>query len=211
MNPSLPQVAAFIRQYTHDLRNDLTGIELEAVLLTSVFPEGEGAVIVSRLRAQIRKVVTDLKDLSAHFVEPKPVRTPLAARELFRMWKQTAPDGSQILWTESLGDTRVNVDATSLAGVFKELLANAVEFGDGAPLAVTAAADAGQAVFSLREPKAKPVDPDAWGCVPFVSTRRGSYGLGLWDADRVVQANGGSVGRVYEDGHLVTTLSFPTE
>src|SRR5712672_3481864 len=93
MNPSLPQVAAFIRQYTHDLRNDLTGIELEAVLLTSVFPDGEAAVIVSRLRAQMHKVVADLKELAAHFVEPKPVRTLLPARELFRIWKTQAGSG----------------------------------------------------------------------------------------------------------------------
>ena len=212
MSPSLPQIAAFVRQHSHDLRNDLTGIELEAVLLTSIFPEGEAAEIVRRLRAQIRKVAADLQALAAHFAEPKPARTLIAARELFRMWeKQSEPAGPNISWTESLGDTRVNVDAASLAGVFRELLTNAVKFGDGSPLAISAAADAGQAIFSLQEPKAKPVDPAAWGQIPFISTKRSSYGLGLWEADRIVQANGGSVARACQNGQLITTLSFPVE
>ena len=66
--------------------------------------------------------------------------------------------------------------------------------------------------FELREPKSAPVDPSAWGRTPFVSTRRGAYGLGLWEADRLVRANGGEVTReVLSDGKLVTKLTFPIE
>ena len=67
-----------------------------------------------------------------------------------------------------------------------------------------------QVAFELREPKSAPVDPSAWGRAPFVSTRRGAYGLGLWEADRLVRANGGEVSReVLSDGKLVTKLTFP--
>jgi signal transduction histidine kinase len=210
MNPSLDQVAAFVRQHTHDLRNDLTGIELDAVLLTSVFPDGEGPEIVNRMRTQIRKMASGLQCLAANFTDSKLVRVPVAACELFRLLEiHTLPNGPEISWTNSLDNSRVNVDVNSVARVFKELLANAVKFGDGSPLAVNAAVGAGNVVFSLLESKAQAVVPEGWGRTPFASIKRGSYGLGLWKADRIVQANGGSASRTCRDGKLITTLSFP--
>ena len=212
MNPSLTQVAAFVRQHSHDLRNDLTAIELDAVLLASVFPSGEAAEIVDRLRTQIRKMAAGLQDLAAHFAETKTARISMPVHELFGVLKnQAMADGAELTWQESVGDSRVNVDANSLAKAFRELLANAVKFGDGSRLTVTAAVESEHAVFSLHEPKANPVNPDMWGSVPFAAVKRGSYGLGLWEANRIVAANGGAMARTYKDGNLITILTFPVE
>ena len=65
--------------------------------------------------------------------------------------------------------------------------------------------------FTLSEPKRAPIDPAAWGRSPFVSTRPGRYGLGLWEADRMIAASGGKVHRRYDpsSNELVTELSFP--
>jgi len=49
------------------------------------------------------------------------------------------------------------------------------------------------------------------GSRAIASIRRGSYGLGPVEADRVVQANGAWWPARSGDGHLITTLSFAVE
>ena len=44
----------------------------------------------------------------------------------------------------------------------------------------------------LRTQKRGLWKPGDGGFAPFVSTRRGGYGLGLWETRRIVEANGGS-------------------
>jgi hypothetical protein len=48
--------------------------------------------------------------------------------------------------------------------------------------------------------------------MPFSSSRRDHYGLGLWEARRLVEANNGRIAHEFKPGenqHLLTTLSFP--
>ncbi len=212
MNASLAQTAAFVRQLTHDLRNDLGGIELEAALLATVVPEGEASEIIARLRSEVHKVAAGLQRLAGRFAEPRPNRMPFPARKLVELLKrQFEMHKPRILWTEALGEESMEVDAMSLIGVFQELLTNAAKFGDGSPVSLVAAVEDGKVVFSLLEQKQAAVDPSEWGRRPFASARRESYGLGLWEADRVVKANGGAVARRFKDGSLATLLSFPTK
>jgi len=84
---SLPQLAQFIRQHTHDLCNELNGLDLEATLLADFVPSGEAAESVTRIHGQIRRLAAELRGLSAKFIEAKPTRALYAARELFLIWQ----------------------------------------------------------------------------------------------------------------------------
>ena len=211
---SWSHLAQFIRQHTHDVRNGLNGLDLEAALLADLVPDGEAGEGVARMRAQIRGLATDLRTLAANFADPQPTRALYAACELFLIWQDqpaALDPAPTVQWSDTLGADQVNVDAAALAHVFRELLANAQAFGTGAPLRAAARSEDGQIVFELREPKGAPVETASWGRAPFASMRHGHYGLGLWVAQRVIAANGGEVQRRFAQDamELITTLRFP--
>jgi signal transduction histidine kinase len=212
-DPSCTHLAQFIRQYTHDVRNDLNGLDLEATLLTDLVPAGEARKSVARIRAQIRGLAANLRGLGAKFTEPHPTRALYAARELFLIWQDQVAaldPAPTVQWSDSLGAQQVNVDAAELANVFRELLANAQSFGTGVPVFASARTVGGQVVFELCEPKNATVETAGWGRAPFASMRHGHYGLGLWEVQRTVTANGGEVQRRFapDTMELITTLLF---
>jgi len=213
-NLNLSHLAQFLRQHTHDVCNDLNGLDLEAVLLADLAPGREAGESVARIRGQIRQLAADLRGLSAKFIDPKPTRALYAARELFLIWQDqlaTLDPAPTAQWSDASGTEQVNVDAGNLAHVFLELLANAQAFGTGAPVLAAARVEDTRAIFELREPKDAPVDPATWGNAPFASMRHGHYGLGLWAAQRTIAANGGEVRRHFAQDamELITTLLFP--
>jgi signal transduction histidine kinase len=97
-----------------------------------------------------------------------------------------------------------------IARVFRELLTNAAAYSKGAPLTITARAADGTVVFELKEPKKEALDTSSWG-QPLFTTRRGGYGLGLWTARRMLQANGATLLQRYtpEDAALTTQIILP--
>ena len=217
--PSAPDLgwshlAQFIRQHTHEVRNELNGLELEAALLRDLLPDGETAASVLRMRAQIRRIATDLRALSLKFADPQPTRALYAARELFLIWQDQLAElhpAPTVRWSVDLGAEEVNVDAAALAHVFRELLANAQAFGTGASLYATAQVEDSQIIFELREPQNAPLETANWGRTPFASTRPGHHGFGLWEAQRIITANGGEVHRRFAPHarKLITALHFP--
>ena len=210
-------LAQFIRQHTHDLRNDLNGLDLQAALLGDLVPRGEPAESVARIRAQIRQTGQNLRMLAAKFADPQPTRAHYAASELFLIWQDQLAalhPAPVVEWRDTLGAGQVeqlNVDAAMLAEVFRELLANAQAFGGGAPLHAAARVEDGQIVFELREPKKDPLETASWGRAPFAAMRHGHYGLGLWEMQRSITANGGEVQRRFAPDamELTTALRFP--
>ena len=211
---SWSHLAQFIRQHTHDVRNDLNGLDLEAALLADLVPSGEAAESVARIRSQIRRLAADLRTLAATFADSQPSRALYEVRELFLIWQDqlaSLDPAPSAQWSNTLGAEEVNVDAAALADVFRELLANAQAFGTDASVKATARIENQHVVFELREPKDAPVETANWGCAPFASMRHGHYGLGLWEAQRTIAANGGEVRRRFELAtmELITALLFP--
>jgi signal transduction histidine kinase len=216
--PEIPwqRLAAFVRQHTHDVRNHLNSLDLEAALLDDLVPRGEAKESVARLRRQIREFANAMRDLSGKFGDPPSGRASVPASVLFLIWKDQASDfdpAPNITWNQEVGEARVLVDPDAMARTFQELLANAVAFSPGKPLRAEAVTKDGQVSFTLAEPKSEPIDPSRWGRAPLSSTRRGGYGLGLWAAERSVRASQGEICRRYDaaEKELVTTLSFPAQ
>lgn len=210
--PLLPWhlVAGFINQLTHDMRNELNSLALGVDLLSSGLNDPTTLETTGRLRDQVLNAGARLRELSVKLAEPKPNRAELPAYDLFQIWQD---QGSKLninaSWDHTLGAEKVNVDVNGVAKALGELLNNAKLFGNGHGMIALAGARDGQVVFELHETKPARVDPATWGETPFHSTKRGHYGLGLWEADRLVRASGGQIEREgLPDGRLVTKFKF---
>ena len=209
---SWTRLAAFMRQHTHDVRNGLNALDLETALLQEVVTDDEGRASVARVRRQVRGIAEQLRGLSALFHEPKPYGAPLAARELFLIWREqheSMPERPAVEWIEEVGDAKVDVDAGMMATVFRELLTNARTFRDGEPATASARRHGDEIQYELREPKLKPIDFSTWDSRVFQTTKRGGYGLGLWTVQRQAAANGATLTRRNEDGALITRIALP--
>jgi len=211
---SWPPIASFVRQLTHDVRNHLNGLELEVALLSDSVSDPQGMESMARLREQLRNLAGDLRRLSTKFVEPTPTQSPITALELFLIFQEQAAALENlpgIDWSHTLQKECVHVDATGLAHVAKELFSNAGAFKPAGRLKVIAKAGGNKVAYELHEPKAEPVETGRWGYIPFVSKRHGGYGLGLWEARRIVEANGGKITHEYspKTKELSSTMTFP--
>lgn len=216
--PLIPwaRVASFVRQHTHDVRNHLNSLDLEASLLSELVTTDEAKATVERVRRQIRNFANEMRTLSSKFSDPVPGKALVPASMLFLIWQDQADSldpKPQVEWSQDVGEAKITVDPDAIARVFRELLTNATQFSKGKPLTAAATRTNGQVAFTLREPKEESVDPSAWGEAPLTSTRRGGYGLGLWNLNRSVEASHGTVNRTFDSGkkQLVTTLSFPAQ
>jgi len=209
-----PRVAAFVRQHTHDVRNDLNSLDLEGALLAEMITDEEAKESVARIRRQIRQAAGKLKILSAKFSEPLPVRTPMLASDLFEIWQEQSRSLSEPLemaWNSKLGGESLEVDAALMAVTLRELLENAARFSPGSKITAWANVQPERVIFELHETKTEPVNPEGWCTNPLQSSRRGGYGLGLWQAERIVRAHGGELSQRYvpEGESLVTTVWLP--
>lgn len=213
--PPIPwsRFVAFIRQHTHDVRNGLNSLDLEISLMRELVTGSEAEQCAERVRKQTRSVAEQMRTLSAQFQEPQPVAAPIAARELLLIWREqnaALPNAPEVEWVNKVGDEKVSVDAGLIAAVFRELSSNAAAFSQGTPASITARREEGAVVFELCEPKTAPVDLSHWG-EPFSTTRRHGYGLGLWNAHRLVKASGGALKQEFSAGESVlrTRITIP--
>ncbi len=209
---SWPRLAAFMRQHTHDVRNGLNCLDLEAALLQEIVSDEEGRASVGRVRQQVRELAERLRTLSAFFQEPQPCRGPLAASELLLIWREqheSLPEPPAVEWLSDIGLEMVNVDAAMLAQALRELLLNARTFCERAPATASVRREGDHVVFELREPKSQPIDCESWSRSVFASTKRGGYGLGLCAVKRLVEANGGTFTQQGDKGALLTRVALP--
>lgn len=209
-----PRVAAFVRQHTHDVRNDLNSLDLEGALLAEMVTDEEAKESIGRIRRQIRQAAGKLKALAAKFGEPRPALASILASDLFEIWQEQARGLSgplEMTWASKLGGESLSIDAALMAMTLRELLDNAVTFSSGSKISASAYPRRDRVNFELEETKSEPVDPGGWCVNPLQSSRRGGYGLGLWQAQRIVQAHGGELSQRYvpEGNSLVSTVWLP--
>lgn len=209
------RVAAFIRQYTHDVRNTINCMDLEMELMQDVMTEPEAVTSMNRIREQLRSLEVQMRSLSAAFHEPRPTPDVIHARVLLQIWREKhaeQPESAQIQWSDNLGDEQVEVDVEMVAGTFSELLTNASTHAEGSAGVLSAYAGVrdGQIVFQLKEPKKVAVSPTGWA-QPFSSASRGHYGLGLWAAKRKLEANGARFSQRWDEKEsaLITEIGLP--
>jgi signal transduction histidine kinase len=214
----LPRVVNFVRQVTHDVRNGLNAIDLQAAFLVEIAGDGEVGEELGKLRRIVCHVTKDMQELSGRFGELRPVLMEYPVQEFLQGLKEAVEQefetqAKRIVWEMKVGDEEMEMDYTLLLNALMELIRNAIFFREGdQAIHFTAWNDEGNVVFEVRQSRAQPVpDADQWGRVPLVSGRRGGYGLGLFYVRRVLDTLGGGLDPGYDakSGELRVRLTLP--
>jgi signal transduction histidine kinase len=210
----------------HDLRNPLTAISMAAGMVSrkgGLAPsQAEGMDRISASAARMERMIKQLLDMTRArtagglAVEARP-GTDVAgvAANVVDELRAAHPEAEVTL--ESDGVVPGVCDADRMAQVISNLVANAIVHGRG-PVSVRVARQAGGAVVAVHNagtPIPAEVLPHLFE--PFHRARRGhsprarGLGLGLFIADRIVRAHGGSIEvRSGNDSGTTVTVTIPS-
>jgi K+-sensing histidine kinase KdpD len=206
----------FVRQLSHDLRNDLNAIELQSAYIDELAQDQELTHEIKRLRQVVSGLNSTLQLLSRAVGEVAPnVITYPAVEFLADMRTQIERKFSnhEITWDVQLQDGILNIDPQLFQEVFVELFANAFRHDRGkGPLVVRARISDRRFLLTLHEPKAVfSSDTQNWGREPLRNIRQRHYGLGLNRVRAIIEAHGGELQAQYDPkaATLVSTVALP--
>jgi len=215
------RVARFIRQVTHDVRNGLSAIDLEAAFIAEIATEPEVSEEVRKLREMVGASANMLRELSQHFQPVALHEIPWQARVFFRELQSRVeaafPEEKNIVFEGIFSsDTgSIFVDLEQMIAAVLHGVRNAVQFrrNEEEPIRIIGTM-LGDGSFFIDILESNPeIDPhfpvELWGTKPLFSTRSGGYGLGLWKMQEIVVAHGGEVVRRHHDGMLRTRITLP--
>ena len=214
----LPRVASFVRQVTHDVRNTLNSLDLQAAYLLELSTDPEAVEELKRMRSLIHDSARDLQGLSSNFRSSAPSLIPYEARILVEDFRdrlhRTHPEqAGRIEWEVDVHDESVLVDIEMFFGALVKVVENTFTFSQpDATISANVFIDEGRLFLDLSQPSEAPEsDPARWGREPFVTTRRGGYGLGLFRARGFLASHGGDLSFRHDSGRnlLLTRVSLP--
>ena len=211
-------VVRFVRQLSHDLRNDLNAIELQSAYIGELTQNQELTSEIKRLREVVAGMNSTLQLLSRAVGEVAPNLVTYPASEFLaemrtQIERNFPKNNHEITWDVELQDEILNIDPQLFQEVFVELFANAFQHdrGNGA-LVARARISGGRFLFILHEPKAVfSSDTQDWGRKPLRNMRQRHYGLGLNRVRTIVEAHGGELHAEYDPktAMLVSTVTLP--
>ena len=208
----------FIRQLTHDLRNDLNAIELQSAYIEELGKSEEVKNEIKRLREMISRLASTLQRLSRAVGEVKPNLIPYPACDFMQDLRgkidhDFPKESKEISWDIQLGDAMLNVDPQFFEEAFSEIFANAFRHDRGnGPFVARAKIDDKKFLFTLSEPKARfDLSTQDWGREPLRKMSQRHYGLGLNRVRGIVEAHGGELNAQYDPkvSALTTTVRLP--
>jgi K+-sensing histidine kinase KdpD len=213
-----PDTVRFVRQLSHDLRNDLNAIELQSAYIGEFTENQELTNEINRLREIVSGLNATLQLLSKAVADVAPNLISYPAGEFLRdmrtqIDRQFSKESNEITWDVEVESGILNVDPQLFQEVFVELFANAFHHdrGKGAVVAHVRISD-GRFLFELHEPKAVfSLDTRNWGREPLRNIRQRHYGLGLNRARAIIEAHGGEFHAQYDPKAttLVSTIAVP--
>ena len=208
----------FVRQLSHDLRNDLNALELQSAYIAELTQDQELTSEIKRLREVVSSLNSTLQLLSRAVGDVAPNLVTYPAGEFLtdmrtQIEHNFSKEGQEITWDVQLQGGSLNIDPQLFQEVFVELFANAFHHdrGKGAVVARVRISD-GRFLFSLHEPKAVfSSDTQNWGREPFRHVRQRHYGLGLNRVRAIIEAHGGELEAQYDPktATLVSTVTLP--
>jgi len=218
LNVPWNDVVRFVRQLSHDLRNDLNAIELQSAYIGELTQEQEVTSEIKRLREVVSSMNSTLQLLSRAVGEVAPNFVTYPAGEFLtdmrtQIERNFAKEDHEVTWDVQLQDEMLNIDPQLFQEVFVELFANAFQHdrGNGALVARARISD-GTFVFSLEESKAVfSSDTRNWGREPLRHIRQRHYGLGLNRVRAIIDAHGGKLKAQYDPkaATLISTMTLP--
>ena len=216
----LERVSKFIRQLTHDVRNGLSAIDLETAFIAEIATEEEVLAEIRKLREMVAETAMLLRVLSQHFqpvtVHCIPWAAVMVMEELNKRLQTDFPEEAQTAEVESrFGEETVQIDLSQTLSATMAVVRNAFQFRpQKAMVSITGLMWSGQPLIEIRVQKGILQDetpPSEWGVEPLRSTRSGGYGLGLFHARQIAEAQGGSLEASLEGNDLVTRIMLPLE
>jgi K+-sensing histidine kinase KdpD len=208
----------FVRQLSHDLRNDLNAIELQSAYIGELTQDQELTNEIKRLREVVSGLNSTLQLLSRAVGEVAPNMVTYPAVEFLadmrtQIERNFSKESQEITWDVQLHDGILNIDPQLFQEVFVELFVNAFRHdrGKGA-LVATARISNGRFLFTLHEPKAVfSSETQNWGREPLRNIRQRHYGLGLNRIRAIVEAHGGELQAQYDPkaATFVSTVALP--
>src|SRR5438132_14140076 len=78
----------FVRQLSHDLRNQLNAAELQSALIGELTNDAELKSEIRRLRELVSQLGVTLQSLSASVAAPRPTALPYAAKDFIADMQQ---------------------------------------------------------------------------------------------------------------------------
>jgi K+-sensing histidine kinase KdpD len=187
----------FVRQLSHDLRNQLNAAELQAALINELTADPELKSEVSRLRKLVGKLGTSLQQLSAAVAAPNPTRLRYSANDLLedlqKKISQDFPEQSKrVKWEIFANGAMLQIDPGLIGWVLRELFDNSFRLGGQGERVARGQEENGHFTFQLRERKNEAVAPEKWNEL-LREVKHGHYGLGLKRARAIVAAHGGKL------------------
>ena len=155
----------FVRQLSHDLRNDLNAIELQSAYIGELTQDQELTSEIKRLREVVSGMNSTLQLLSRAVGEVAPNVVTYPAGEFLtdmrtQIERNFSKENHEITWDVQLQDGILNIDPQLFQEVFVELFANAFQHdrGNGAlwlqepesAMGGSCSASTNQKRFSLR-------------------------------------------------------------
>jgi two-component system, OmpR family, sensor histidine kinase KdpD len=208
----------FVRQLSHDLRNDLNAIELQSAYIAELTQDQALTSEIKRLREIVSGLNSTLQLLSRAVGEVAPNVVTYPAGDFLadmrtQIERNFSKESHEITWDVQLQDGILNIDPQLFQEVFVELFANAFRHdrGNGALVASARISD-GRFLFSLHEPKTVfPSDTQSWGREPLRNIRQRHYALGLNRVRAIIEAHGGELQAQYDPkaATLVSTVALP--
>jgi K+-sensing histidine kinase KdpD len=219
LNVSWDNVVRFVRQLSHDLRNDLNAAELQAAFVSELI--GDDAELkeeVKRLRTLISKLAITLQGIASAVGQVSPNMMPYRVSDFIedlrqKIAKDFPAESAAVNWENQTSNVMVDIDPQLFQLALLEIFQNAFqhERTEG-PLAADARINNEKFVFTLREPKARfELSTENWGREPIGKVRQGHYGLGLNRVRVILEAHGGELRAQYDPkaSKLVTTITLP--
>ena len=220
-SPSVPwpDMVKFVRQLSHDIRNNLNAVELQSAYLAELAEEGEMKNEVQRLREMISQIGISLQRLTAGLSGANPNLIPYPAAEFVddikqKLAKEHPENAAKVSWDVQLKDASLQIDPQLVQQAFLEIFSNAFQHERNIK-SITAKAylDKDRFVFELREPKARfELSTENWGREPLRNVSQGHYGLGLNHVRSIAEGHGGDFRGAYDrkTSTLVTTMTLPS-
>ncbi len=217
--PSVPweNFVKFLRQLSHDLRNQLNAAELQGALIGEITTDPELKSEVARLRELVSKIGTTLQRLSTAVSEPRPTRLSYPVRDfvsdLQKKVAQDYPKESQHLtWDPTANDAVLDIDPSLIEWAAVQLFDNAFRHSR-TPGQIRVSTEMNGNRFSLlvHEPKEKEMeDPSHWS-IPLRSIGNGHYNLGLPRARAILEAHGGDLTAEFDpdSSTLTSRITLP--
>lgn len=215
-----PEIVKFVRQLSHDIRNNLNAVELQSAYLAELAENPEVREEVQRLRQMVSEVGTSLQRLTAGLSQVNATPISYKARDFVEDLKQKVANeqpenANKINWDVNLEAGTLQVDPQFAQQALLELFTNAFQHERNVN-SITAKAyiDGSRFFFELEEPKSNfQLRTENWGREPLRNVGQGHYGLGLNRVRSIVEAHGGEFGAEFDkkSATLKTTVVLPLE